>query len=186
MLLQGAAGYSRKGPQAGEASRYYSEPQLAARGTLALDGRPVEVAGRAWLDHEWSDALLDAAAVGWDWIGMNLDDGAALTAFRLRRADGSALWAGGSYRPAGGALRDFGADEVAFEPAADLDQPATRARYPVEWRIVDAGRLLRASAPCSTTRSSTAAPAPARSTGKACRELRRRRRAAGSAAVTSR
>ena len=31
-------------------------------------------------------------AVGWDWIGMNLHDGGALTAFRLRRADGSTLW----------------------------------------------------------------------------------------------
>ena len=29
-------------------------------------------------------------AVGWDWIGMNLDDGSALTAFRLRREDGTA------------------------------------------------------------------------------------------------
>ena len=37
-------------------------------------------------------------AVGWDWIGINLLDGGALTAFQLRRADGSALWAGGSYR----------------------------------------------------------------------------------------
>ena len=31
---------------------------------------------------------------------MNLDDGSALTAFRLRRADGSSLWAGGSWRRA--------------------------------------------------------------------------------------
>ena len=83
MLLQGEGGLSRKGPEPAQTSHYYSEPQLAVRGTLGLDrGDAVAVAGRAWLDHEWSDSPLDANAVGWDWIGMNLDDGAALTAFR--------------------------------------------------------------------------------------------------------
>src|SRR5690606_14465868 len=38
---------------------------------------------------------------GWDWTGMNLADGSSLTVFRLRRADGSAVWAGGSWRPGG-------------------------------------------------------------------------------------
>jgi hypothetical protein len=68
-----------------------AEPQLAAT-AAASRGRALRRAGsgRAWLDHEWSDALLHPEAVGWDWIGMNLFDGSALTAFQLRRADGSA------------------------------------------------------------------------------------------------
>jgi hypothetical protein len=45
--------------------------------------------GRAWMDHEWSNQLLHPEAVGWDWIGINLFDGSALTAFVLRRRDGS-------------------------------------------------------------------------------------------------
>ena len=94
------------------------------QGTLALDGgAPVAVAGRAWLDHEWSDALLAAEAVGWDWIGMNLDDGSALTAFRLRRRDGTPLWAGGSHRPAGGAARAFAPDGGRVRARPALDQP---------------------------------------------------------------
>lgn len=135
LLLQGRAGYSQKGPRPEQASHYYSKPHLAVAGRLSLGGREREVRGRAWLDHEWSEALLDAQAVGWDWIGMNLDDGAALTAFRLRRADGSALWAGGSFRPAGGAARVFGPDELHFEPLRRWTSPATRASYPVAWRI---------------------------------------------------
>uniref|UniRef100_UPI002479BDC5 lipocalin-like domain-containing protein n=1 Tax=Variovorax paradoxus TaxID=34073 RepID=UPI002479BDC5 len=90
VLLQGRAGLSRKGPDEAQASYYYSEPQLAAQGRIVLDGQPFAVRGKAWLDHEWSEALLHPEAVGWDWIGMNLDDGGALTAFHLRRADGSA------------------------------------------------------------------------------------------------
>jgi predicted secreted hydrolase len=74
-------------------------------------------------------------AVGWDWIGMNLADGGALTAFRLRRADGSALWAGGSWRAAGGAVQVFGPESVVFTPGRVWASPQSGARYPVQWRV---------------------------------------------------
>ena len=136
VLLQGVAGLSQKGPEATRSSRYYSEPQLVVRGTLGLGGAaPIAVTGRAWLDHEWSDALLEAGAIGWDWIGMNLDDGAALTVFRMRRADGTTLWAGGSHRPAGGATRNFANAELSFAPGRRWTSPASKARYPVEWTL---------------------------------------------------
>jgi len=135
LLLQGIAGFSQKGPQPAQASHYYSQPQLAVQGTLKLDGKSQTLQGRGWLDHEWSDSLLDPQAVGWDWIGMNLADGSALTAFRLRRADGSTLFAGGSLRTAGGSTRNFGTDEVSFTPDRVWASPATRANYPVQWTI---------------------------------------------------
>ena len=136
VLLQGTQGISRKAPEETHFSHYYSEPQLAVSGTLAL-GRdaPIAVDGRAWLDHEWSDALLAPGAVGWDWIGMNLDDGGALTAFRLRRADGTMLWAGGSHRPAAGETRDFAAADVAFAAGRRWTSPASKASYPMEWTV---------------------------------------------------
>jgi predicted secreted hydrolase len=141
VLLQGVQGYSRKGPQPAQASHYYSQPQLEVSGTLTLDGAPQAARGRAWLDHEWSDALLDPQAVGWDWIGMNLADGSALTAFRLRRADGLMLYAGGSFRAVGGTTRNFGADEVSFTPGRRWASAASRANYPVQWTVqTPAGR----------------------------------------------
>jgi predicted secreted hydrolase len=138
LLLQGDAGYSRKGPGAAQASHYYSQPQLAVTATLNPHdhGQPARpLRGTAWLDHEWSNSLLDRGAVGWDWIGINLADGSALTAFRLRRADGSALWAGGSWRAAGGVARAFGPDEVRFTAQRVWASPATGGRYPVQWRV---------------------------------------------------
>ena len=142
VLLQGDAGISKKGPGANETSHYYSEPQLAVQGTLTLAGKPVAVTGRAWLDHEWSDAFIPPQAVGWDWIGMNLDDGSALTAYRLRRADGGAVYAGGSLRRAGEAVRTFGPDEVKFTARRVWESAASRARYPVQWTIeTPAGRF---------------------------------------------
>jgi predicted secreted hydrolase len=141
LLLQGDAGFSRKGPEEAQASHYLSEPHLAAAGTLVRNGSRSPVRGRAWLDHEWSDTLMHPDAVGWDWIGMNLDDGGALTAFRLRRADGSSLWAGGSFRGADGRLQVFDADGVHFTPGRIWASPASGARYPLHWAIdTPAGR----------------------------------------------
>lgn len=154
VLLQGEAGHSRKGPLPTQASHYYSQPQLATRGTVRVQGERLAVKGVAWMDHEWSETLLAPDAVGWDWIGMNLFDGRALTAFQLRRADGSALWAGGSVRapgaggpPSAGGIavqagRSFGPDELRFRAGRTWASPATGARYPVQWTVdTPLGRL---------------------------------------------
>ena len=136
LLLQGAQGLSRKGPQPEQASYYYSCPQLATSGALTLRGQRFEVTGKAWLDHEWSQEYLHRDAVGWDWIGMNLDDGSALTAFRLRRQDGSTLWDGGSFRsPNDAVLYTFSPGEVQFSPQRRWTSPLSRAVYPVEWIV---------------------------------------------------
>ena len=135
VLLQGDKGLSRKGPEPAQASYYYSVPHLATQGRIVLQSRSLAVKGTAWLDHEASDALMHPEAVGWDWIGMNLDDGTALTAFHLRRADGSTLWAGGSLRTAAGVLRVFQANEVRFEAESHWLSPHTQARYPTRWRV---------------------------------------------------
>ena len=57
-MAQGENGFSRKGPVASQASYYYSEPQLRVRASVSRNGRQQEMAGTAWLDHEWSSAML--------------------------------------------------------------------------------------------------------------------------------
>ena len=134
-LLQGDGGYSRKGPLESNASHYYSQPQLDTRAALRLDGKALPLHGRSWLDHEWSDSLLPTEAVGWDWLGINLLDGGGLTAFRLRRADGSTLWAGGSWRRADGSTQSFAPQELSFAPQRRWRSPLSGAEYPVAWQL---------------------------------------------------
>lgn len=136
VLLQGTQGLSRKGPEADQASYYYSQPQLSVAGDIMLGGRrlPVE-SGRAWLDHECSDALMHSEAQGWDWAGMNLDDGTALTAFQLRRPDGLALWSGGSWRARGGQVQSFAPQQLQFKPLRHWTSPHSKARYAVDWEL---------------------------------------------------
>ncbi|HSI55585.1 MAG: lipocalin-like domain-containing protein [Ramlibacter sp.] len=135
VLAQGKDGLSRKGPETAQASYYYSVPQLGVQGGIVLKGQRQTVTGKAWLDHEWSEEILHKDAVGWDWIGMNLDDGSALTAFRLRRQDGSTLWDGGSFRPAKGSVYTFSPGEAVFSPQRRWTSPMSRASYPVEWIV---------------------------------------------------
>lgn len=144
LLLQGVAGFSRKGPQPQQASFYYTQPQLAVQAELARDGRTQQLRGSAWLDHEWSSTLLDARAAGWDWVGMNLDDGTALTAFQIRRQDnGGALYRYGALRARGAAAAQvFAPDAVRFEPLARWSSPRTRAVWPVAQRLVLGSRVF--------------------------------------------
>lgn len=142
-VLNGNEGFSRKGPGETDASHYYSRPQLAVGGTLTLHGKTREVHGRAWLDHEWSSEYLPEGARGWDWIGINLHDGGSLMAFRMRDADGKAMWTAGTLASAGGDPRALAPHEVEFLPGRRWRSPRTGTEYPVEWNLVIAGRRLR-------------------------------------------
>lgn len=134
-MLQGDGGFSRKGPHPNQASYYYSEPQLRVEGTLTRNGKPVTVGGRAWLDHEWSTSVLDADAVGWDWIGVNLDDGSALMAFQIRNKSGGKLWAHAALRDKSGRITQFKSEDVRFTPTRTWRSPRTNASYPVATTI---------------------------------------------------
>ncbi|MEK6245931.1 MAG: lipocalin-like domain-containing protein [Pseudomonadota bacterium] len=115
-LLQGEAGFSRKGNRPEEASYYYSRPHLAVRGTANGSA----VTGTAWLDHEWSSQYMAAGATGWDWCGINLDGGGSLMAFRMRDKDGKTQFA-----PPG----------VSFEPLRTWKSPRTGVAYPVAMKV---------------------------------------------------
>jgi len=153
-LLQGRAGYSRKGPEPLQASYYYSRPQLQLLGSIRVGHAEHEVDGIAWLDHEWSSALLDPGAAGWDWTGLNLDDGTSWTAFRIRRRTGGTLWSyaripktdatGSSGSPC---EPDTGDDcrpalPARFEALRHWTSPRTGTRWPVAMRVTCGGRSL--------------------------------------------
>lgn len=132
ILLQGDEGYSQKGPDPAQASHYYSLPHLTVTGSLKRGRSSVAVTGSAWMDREWSSTLLDPRAVGWDWLGINLDDGGALMAFQIRDASGAPIWAGGSLRHGDGAVERFAHEDVRFATRRQWRSPRTGAAYPVE------------------------------------------------------
>jgi len=135
VLLNGDSGVSRKGPSPQAASYYYSLPHLHVAGAITRQGSADRVVGEAWLDHEWSSEYLAPEAAGWDWIGINLADGGALMAFRIRRADGRDLWAGGTLRDASGRSSPFAPNDIRFQPLRIWRSPRTNAEYPVAMQV---------------------------------------------------
>jgi predicted secreted hydrolase len=148
LLPQGDAGWSQKGPRPELASHYLSWPQLQVDGSLTLDGKRHTARGRAWFDHEWSSEVLGAGSVGWDWIGINLDDGGALMAFRIRDAGGGTVYAHAALRDAGGRVTQFDPRRGRLRTPAALDLAA-------QWRPLSGsdGGPLRSAPDRNRTRA---------------------------------
>jgi predicted secreted hydrolase len=145
LVLQGDRGFSQKHPQGG-GSHYYSQPFLAASGTLQLDGTAVPVTGQAWLDREWSSQFLQPDQAGWDWLALHLDSGEKLMLFRLRSRDAGADYRHGVLISPDGALRSLDPALIRLEP---LQQTSVAGRsLPLHWRIdlPEIGRSLEVRA----------------------------------------
>lgn len=135
VVLQGEDGLSRKGTGAGNASYYYSIPRLATEGTITVEGTAHAVTGESWLDREWSTSALEEGQVGWDWFGLQLDDGHELMVYRLRRGDGTTdPHSAGTLIAPDGATRTLGPADVELEVTAHWTSPRG-GTYPARWRL---------------------------------------------------
>ena len=136
VVLQGDAGLSQKGEGLGNASYYYAQTRMAARGTITRPGgERVAVEGLTWLDREWSTSALSAGQVGWDWFALHLDDGRDLMVYQLRRADGTAdPYSKASVIGPDGTKRGLSVDDYALTPLGTWSS-ADGAEYPTRWRV---------------------------------------------------
>ncbi len=136
VVLQGDAGLSQKGAEPGNASYYYSFTRLRTDGTIVTGGDTVAVAGRSWMDREWSTSALDASQEGWDWFALQLDDGRDLMVYRLRGLDGSTdpLSKGVLVAPDGSST-PVTSDDFALEVLETWESPIDGATYPSTWRV---------------------------------------------------
>ena len=142
-VLHGNRGLSQKGPQAGNASYYYSLVGLDTTGQVTIGGRTVDVSGVSWMDHEYGTSALSEDAVGWDWFSAQLDNGAVLMLAQVRTEDGGRLpeFESTLVTPEGEQFA-IGAGEFELETLDEWTSPATDVTYPSGWRITIPGRDL--------------------------------------------
>ena len=135
-VLQGKDGLSRKGPEPGNASYYYSLTRMPTRGSVTIAGRTYDVRGASWMDREWSTSALSPGLAGWDWFALQFDDATELMLYRLRGEDGAAspFSAGTFVRPDGTAAA-LAADAFTIEVTDWWRSPADGTRYPSAWRV---------------------------------------------------
>jgi predicted secreted hydrolase len=135
-VLHGDGGLSRKGPEPGNASYYYSIVRQASAGTVSVGEETFAVSGLSWKDHEYSTSALSPGSVGWDWLSLQLDDGSSLMLFEIRREDGSLEpYSSGSFVAADGMVRPLALGDWQLEVLDTWRSPHSGADYPAAWRL---------------------------------------------------
>jgi predicted secreted hydrolase len=135
-VLQGDRGLSRKGPEEGNASYYYSLTRMPTHGTVRIGGHDYEVAGLSWLDREWSTSVLGPDLAGWDWMSLQLDDSTELMVYRLRRHDGTASpFSAATFVDASGTAWPLPAEAFVMTPLRTWRSSIDGTVYPVAWRV---------------------------------------------------
>ncbi|GMR11119.1 MAG: lipocalin-like domain-containing protein [Anaerolineae bacterium] len=136
IVAHGERGYSLKGEAEGNASYYLSFTDMQTQGTLEVGDRVIEVSGSSWFDHEWGTNALGPEAVGWDWFGLQLEDGRELMLFHIRTKDGGIeKVSGGTLVEPNGDSRWLTADEFEILPITKWKSSATGTIYPSGWEI---------------------------------------------------
>jgi predicted secreted hydrolase len=136
-VLHGEDGVSQKAEGPGRASHYMSLTRLATSGRIDLQGKHLDVAGFAWMDHEFFTDQLEADQVGWDWLSLQLEDNTELMLFHIRRKDGSIdRYSAGTFIDARGKSMHLGVSDFTLQPIGEVwKSNVTNARYPIHWKI---------------------------------------------------
>jgi predicted secreted hydrolase len=136
-VIHGKNGVSQKSAGAGQASHYISFTRLLTSGSIELNGKPYQVDGTVWMDHEFFTHRLDTSDSGWDWLSLQFDDNTELMLYRFRHQDGSVdSFSAGTYVSADGQSTFLGASDFSMQPGGQTySSAATHAVYPIAWRV---------------------------------------------------
>ncbi|MXY96107.1 MAG: carotenoid 1,2-hydratase [Caldilineaceae bacterium SB0670_bin_27] len=135
-LLHGEAGYSRKGPEPGNANHYYSLVRMETAGEIVFAGRRIPVTGLSWMDHEFGTSALSADAVGWDWFAVTLDNDVVLMFAEIRTESGTSqeIFEGTLGFPDGRQV-SISADDFTLTTTGQWTSPDSGTVYPGGWRV---------------------------------------------------
>ena len=140
-IIHGENGVSVKATGGSSASHYYSIPRLETTGEIILNGRARPVRGESWFDREWSSSQLGKDQVGWDWLCLQLEDGAELMLYRMRLENGQAEpSSSGTWIAPDGTTTHLRASDFQMIPTASWKSKTSGAEYPIGWRIILPGQ----------------------------------------------
>lgn len=119
------------------ATYYYSWPRQRATGELTLNGETFNVTGTGWFDHQWGDFFVLGKPSGWQWLAIQLGDGASLMITESRDIDGNIAEIYGTYLSSGGTLKhlDSELDGIDLAVVNEWTSPTTGGVYPSGWTL---------------------------------------------------
>jgi len=132
-VLNGLGGIIRQGP--GALSAYYSDPRLAAQGTLVIDGQSTPITGQGWFDHQWGNFALNPPSLHWNWFACQFQSGADLMLYQFITPNGQATGVqDASYvSPQGVVTHPLEFSVLPLGPT--IQPPGATGIYPLDWRL---------------------------------------------------
>ena len=113
---------------------YYSRTALKTSGVVTIAGEPQQVAGVAWMDHQWGD--FSTRAIGWDWLSLHLDDGTQLMVSVVWEQEGhKPITTYGTYIPADSGPVHLPEEDIGLKATGTWTSEATGAKYPMGWTL---------------------------------------------------
>jgi predicted secreted hydrolase len=134
-ILQGPGGVNAKGHEPGQASYYYSMTRLKTAGVLAVGEKQFSVQGNTWMDHEFSSNALGKDQVGWDWMGLQLNDGTDLMIYRMRNAAGESDHLSGTEITPDSQPHYLSAADISLDGSNPWKSPVSGSSYPQQWSL---------------------------------------------------
>lgn len=111
---------------------YVSLTRCAVAGEI--DGEKVK-SGQGWIDHQWGDSWT-TQTVGWDWWGVQLNNGTDINFFRMRDlATGKTFQPMATFEDSSG--KTTVTRDITFrpDPGSVWTSPRSGIRYPLAWTI---------------------------------------------------
>lgn len=135
-VLQGDEGLSKKSTVQGSASYYYSIPKINLNGTIRCKGEKDEnVAGIAWMDHEFMTQGLADDKVGWDWFGLMTKEGESIMIYRLRGTTEDRDFTRGTFVKNDGTQRALSSESIKLSYSSQWISPQSGTTYPAQFKI---------------------------------------------------
>lgn len=115
--------------------RYYSATRNQVIGELYTSGRTETLSGEGWFDHQWGRSYSLLRGIGWDWFGLQMEDGRDLLINRLHSVDSAA-----PNPPIAKLIGKDGSvitttEKITLKPLRYWRSLHTGMEYPVEWQI---------------------------------------------------
>lgn len=128
IMTQGAGGILEMQNSPGDASYYFTLPNMTTEGTIVLNGESLPLTGLTWHDHQWGN--FNVVNLKWDWFSLRFDaDGLYVMLFNFDRW-GTTYGVGNVYRH-GRTMRVERFDERASDTCA----VRSGIVYPIDWEI---------------------------------------------------
>ena len=113
---------------------YHSIPKTLLKGFFGVE----TIKGEAWIDHQWGDTgwffSKDERLLGWDWFGINLEDGTDLMFIRHNDFNtGNVISEYCIAQFTNNTIKQYNNFELI--KLGFWESPETRIKYPVRWKL---------------------------------------------------